>query len=62
MNIEIIEGLNRIDFAKARKDMALGRITDMQLEKANSSQKNILHQIDLTIQSISLEDLSELEE
>jgi len=55
-------GLNQIEFAKARKAMILGRLTEGQWDKANSYQKGVLHQIELAVQSITLEDLSELDE
>lgn len=55
-------GLNVPEFAKARKAMALGRLTNDQWDRASADQKKILHQIDLAIQSITLDDLSELDE
>ena len=55
-------GMNTLEFAKARKDMALGRLTEAQWNKVNSDQRKILHQIELTIQSIHIEDLTELDE
>jgi hypothetical protein len=56
------QGLNRLEFAKARKDIALGRLTQAQWSKASIEQQKILHQIELAIISITLEDLSELDE
>jgi len=55
-------GLNIPEFAKARKAMILGRLTNEQWDRASADQKKILHQIDLAVQSISMEDLSELDE
>ena len=54
--------LTPIEWKKARKDMALGRLTDTQWDKASKRQKYTLHQIELTIESLSIEDLEELEE
>jgi hypothetical protein len=56
------EGMNVREFAKARKDMALGRLTDMQWDKCNAYQRGVLHHVDLAIKSITLDDLTELEE
>ena len=55
-------GMNIQEFARARKDMVLGRITSFQWDKASADQKKILHQIDLAVQSVTLDDLSELDE
>lgn len=64
MNVEVTNdfGLNVQEFAKARKAMVLGRITNDQWERASADQKKILHQIDLAIQSVTMDDLSELDE
>lgn len=55
-------GLNRTEWPKARKDMALGNLTETQWGKANADQRKILHEIELAIQSIDIEDLSELDQ
>lgn len=55
-------GMNTLEFAKARKDMALGRLSEAQWDKVSKDQRKILHQIELTIQSIHMEDLTELDE
>jgi hypothetical protein len=63
MQIETNEyGLNRLEWPKARKDMALGKLSESDWGKANKDQKKILHEIELAIQSIDMEDLSELDQ
>lgn len=64
MNVEVTNdfGLNVQEFAKARKAMVLGKLTELQWDRANSYQKGVLRHIDLAIKSVTMDDLSELDE
>lgn len=63
MEISINEyGLNRLEWAKARKDMVLGRITETQWDRANQDQRKILHEIELAVKSVYVDDLLELDQ
>jgi len=55
--------LNRLEFAQARKDMATkGFIDESVWGGASKWQQAILHQIELTIKSLTIEDLTQLDE
>lgn len=56
------DGLNVLEFARARKAIALGQLTVAQWDKANAYQKSVLHHIELTMESLTVEDLATLEE
>ena len=52
------EGLNKTQFAQARKDMLLkGSVSVEVWDKADSRQRDILHHIELTIMSVSEDEL-----
>ena len=54
-------GLNDREFSKARKSMLLTLTVEQSIwEKASERQKDILHQIELTIKSVSEEELKHL--
>lgn len=55
------EGLNQIQFARARKNVLLGCSKIEDYEQASQEQRVILHQIELTIESLTEEELSNLE-
>lgn len=56
-----IIGLNQKEFSQARKDMLLtGSVSEKQWSKANSWQKGVLHQIELTIKSVSEEEFNKI--
>jgi len=54
-------GLNPKEFARARKDMFLNGTVSIEIwEKANSFQKGILHQLELTLKSLTPADIKKL--
>jgi hypothetical protein len=54
-------GLDSKEFSKARKQMLLQATVDQSLwDKANSRQRDILHNIELTVQSISEDELKNI--
>lgn len=55
-------GHNRLEWAKVRKRMVLGSVMDADWEGCNTEQRYALHQIELAIKSVTVEDLSTLEE
>ncbi len=54
------EKLNAREFSQARKDMAFGRLTQDQWTKADARQRDILHNIELLINSLTEEEVDEL--
>ena len=53
---------NNLQWAKVRKRAVLGQTTYLDVEEASAWQKAVLHQIELAVRSIDLDDLTELEE
>jgi len=55
-------GLNSREFASARKRMLIERTADIDIwERANKWQQEVLHQLELTVKHLTLEDLQALE-
>lgn len=54
-------GLSSQRFARARKDMMLhGSVSQKDWQEANERQRDILHNIELTIKSVSEEELQQI--
>jgi len=54
-------GLNSREFAQARKSMLLqGTVSQSYWERADERQRDILHNIELTVKSITEEDIETL--
>lgn len=53
---------NTLQWAKVRKRAVLGQITYSDTEEASKLQRYVLHQIELAVKSIDVDDLEELEE
>lgn len=53
-------GLSSLEFALARRQMLLYQTSTIEIwERANNQQKNILHQIELTVKSLSEDDIKQ---
>lgn len=56
------DGHSRIEWAKVRKRAVLGQLDYSDHQKANRWQLAVIRQIELAVQSVDMDDLSDLEE
>ena len=56
LNIEITDGHNQLQWAKVRKRAILQQTTTDDWEKASDFQRQVMHQIELAIASVTEDD------